>query len=47
MATLPTEADIDALYEVFVPRNRAVAANSPTSIPGRRRDGPASCAPMA
>jgi phosphonoacetaldehyde hydrolase len=30
----PSEADIDALYEVFVPRNRAVAARFADVIPG-------------
>jgi phosphonoacetaldehyde hydrolase len=30
----PTEADIDALYAVFVPRNIAVAARYATVIPG-------------
>lgn len=30
----PTEADIDALYEIFVPRNRAVAAKHADVIPG-------------
>jgi phosphonoacetaldehyde hydrolase len=30
----PNEADIDALYEVFVPRNRAIAARYAEVIPG-------------
>ena len=30
----PAEADIDALYEVFVPRNRAIAAKFADVIPG-------------
>ncbi|WP_413987846.1 phosphonoacetaldehyde hydrolase [Labrys okinawensis] len=30
----PTEADIDAVYEVFVPKNKAVAASYATLIPG-------------
>lgn len=30
----PTEADIDAVYEVFVPKNRAVAAAFSDVIPG-------------
>jgi len=30
----PTEADIDAVYEVFVPKNRAVAAKYADVIPG-------------
>jgi phosphonoacetaldehyde hydrolase len=30
----PTEADIDALYAVFVPKNKAVAAKYATLIPG-------------
>lgn len=31
---VPGEADIDALYEVFVPKNRAVAASFADLIPG-------------
>jgi phosphonoacetaldehyde hydrolase len=30
----PTEADIDALYDVFVPKNRAIAAKFADLIPG-------------
>jgi phosphonoacetaldehyde hydrolase len=30
----PSEADIDAMYEVFVPRNRAIAAKYADVIPG-------------
>lgn len=30
----PTETDIDALYEVFVPKNRAIAAKFADLIPG-------------
>jgi phosphonoacetaldehyde hydrolase len=30
----PTESDVDAIYEVFVPRNRAVAARFSDVIPG-------------
>ena len=30
----PTDADIDAVYEAFVPRNKAVAARYATVIPG-------------
>ena len=30
----PTEADIDALYEVFVPKNKAVAARFSRVVPG-------------
>jgi phosphonoacetaldehyde hydrolase len=30
----PTEADIDAVYAVFVPKNKAVAASHATLIPG-------------
>jgi len=31
---MPSEADIDAVYEVFVPKNRAVAAKYADVIPG-------------
>ncbi|UCI05763.1 phosphonoacetaldehyde hydrolase [Mesorhizobium sp. B1-1-8] len=31
---VPTEADIDAVYDVFVPKNRAVAARYADLIPG-------------
>jgi phosphonoacetaldehyde hydrolase len=31
---VPNEADIDALYEVFVPKNRAIAAKFADLIPG-------------
>jgi phosphonoacetaldehyde hydrolase len=31
---LPTDADIDAVYEIFVPKNRAVAAKYADVIPG-------------
>ena len=30
----PTETDIDAIYEVFVPRNRAIASKYADLIPG-------------
>jgi phosphonoacetaldehyde hydrolase len=32
--TVPSEADVDALYEVFVPRNRAIAARYAGLVPG-------------
>jgi phosphonoacetaldehyde hydrolase len=32
----PTEADVDAVYEVFVPMNEAVAARHATLVPGAR-----------
>ena len=33
----PTDKDIDALYDVFVPKNISVAADYADVIPGRRR----------
>ncbi len=43
---LPSEADVDALYEVFVPKNIEVAGDYADLIPGRRRDGARRCAPQ-
>ena len=37
----PTEADIDAVYEVFVPRNAPLRAEYADAHPGRRRDATA------